>query len=324
MLLLKRQLAYTGYYLTGLRAYATKVDIKALKKLRELNPAPMSKAKEALLNTNNKIDDALKWLEEDAVKSGAKKAEKVKDRAVSEGAISIQVSQTGSAGAMVELGCETDFVARNSSFVDLASGIAQSAIELAQRTNTSGSAVLANIELSELLSSSMSGGGSRSVSESITEAIGQLGENIVLRRAAAIGSVAIDEHNSGVVVGSYIHGQVSGSSKTAVAGKIGGMVSIRGKVSTVEAKSTLNQLSKRLAQQVVGFAPAYRNMEDKRKSQEMGIVDSRSTEESVLGKQMFLFGGGTVDQVMEKTEVVVKAPMEIEAFSRFERGEDIK
>ncbi|KAJ2134955.1 Elongation factor Ts, mitochondrial, partial [Coemansia sp. RSA 788] len=67
----------------ALRGYATKaakVDIAALKRLRQLNPVSMSRAKEALISSENDVERALAWLERDALAAGAQKAAKVKDR----------------------------------------------------------------------------------------------------------------------------------------------------------------------------------------------------------------------------------------------------
>lgn len=79
------------------RGYATEVkpNIKLLKELRKETEVSMSKAKEALVKTNNDYAKALAWLSEDAQISGAKKALKVAGRTASEGLIttaSVEVS----------------------------------------------------------------------------------------------------------------------------------------------------------------------------------------------------------------------------------------
>ncbi|KAJ1942599.1 Elongation factor Ts, mitochondrial [Kickxella alabastrina] len=293
-----------------LRGYATKVDIKALKRLRELNPVSMTKAKEALLSTDNNIDQALQWLEDDAMKSGAKKAEKVKDRVATEGAIAIHVNDALTAASIIELGCETDFVARNSTFVDLASAIAQSGVDFAN------SAVLANVEISELGKKMLA---DRTVADTVTETIGRLGENIVLRRAAAVGS----EDN--VVVSGYVHSAIAGTNG-ASAGKIGGIVVIKSdSLSKDNHRATLSQLARRLAQQVVGYAPRYTTVAEWESAKAAGTENSEDLPEvSVLEAQQFLFGGGTISEVLEKVSKGVGSPVEITSFVRFERGEGVE
>lgn len=72
----------------GARCYATvKPDIKLLKQLRQETEISMSKAKEALIQTNNNYAEALTWLLKEAQVSGAKKAQKVADRTAGEGLI---------------------------------------------------------------------------------------------------------------------------------------------------------------------------------------------------------------------------------------------
>ncbi|KAJ2806371.1 Elongation factor Ts, mitochondrial [Coemansia furcata] len=300
-----------GTGLTSLRGYATKVDIKALKRLRELNPVPMSKAKEALLSTDNDIDQAMAWLEKDAIQSGARKAEKIKNRATSDGAIAVQINEALTAGAIIELGCETDFVARNSTFVDLASTIARSGLELA------GHSSLTQIEVSELSARVVSG---RTVTDMVTETIGRLGENIVLRRAAIMGS---PDAADSMVVSGYVHGGVAGS-HGASAGKIGGLVAIKSSVRSDEHRRTLSQLAGRLAQQVVGYSPRFITVDEWQAASAAGVEGIGEPEVTVLEAQQFLFGGGTIGEVLAKVAKGVDAPVEVASFVRFERGEGVE
>jgi elongation factor Ts len=72
------------------RSYSTvKPNIKLLKQIRQETEVSMSKAKEALVKTNNDYAKALAWLSEDAQVSGAKKAQKVAGRTAGEGLITI-------------------------------------------------------------------------------------------------------------------------------------------------------------------------------------------------------------------------------------------
>ncbi|KAI8323981.1 translation elongation factor Ts [Martensiomyces pterosporus] len=301
---------------SSLRAYTTKVDIKALKRLRELNPVSISKAKDALVSSENDIDKALEWLEKDALKSGAKKAEKVKDRVACEGAVAVHVNDSLTAASIVELGCETDFVARNASFVDLASGIAESGMAFSK--SSAERAVLADIEVSELSAQML---GERTVADTVTETIGRLGENIVLRRAAAVGSTG---GSSSTVISGYVHGSVSGSSSSASAGKIGGLVAVECTAQSDDHRKTLSQLTRRLAQQVVGYAPRYTTLDQWRAARAAGIEGSEEPDVSVLESQQFLFGGGTVSEVLAKISKEIGAPVSISSFVRYERGEGIE
>ncbi|KAJ2702849.1 Elongation factor Ts, mitochondrial [Coemansia sp. IMI 209128] len=306
--------ARVGFY-AALRGYATKVDIKALKRLRELNPVPMSKAKEALLSSDNDIDQAMVWLEKDAIQSGARKAEKIKNRTASDGAIAIQVNEALTSGAIIELGCETDFVARNSTFVDLASTIARSGLELAGHPATN--SALTQIDVGELSARVASG---RTVADMVTETIGRLGENIVLRRAATMG---MPDATDSMVVSGYVHGGIAGS-HGASAGKIGGLVAIKSSVRSDEHRRTLSQLAGRLAQQVVGYSPRFIAVSEWQVASAAGIEGVGEPEVTVLEAQQFLFGGGTIAEVLAKVAKGVGAPVEVVSFVRFERGEGVE
>ncbi len=95
----------------------TASDIKAL---RERTGAGMLDCKNALAEHEGNFDAAL----EDLRKKGLAKAAKRGDRAVSEGVVASYIHAGGTIGAMVELDCETDFVARNEDFVSFARDLA--------------------------------------------------------------------------------------------------------------------------------------------------------------------------------------------------------
>ncbi|KAJ2711551.1 Elongation factor Ts, mitochondrial [Coemansia spiralis] len=297
------------------RGYSTKVDIGALKRLRQLNPVSLSKAKEALLSNDNDIDRALGWLEKDALAAGAQKAEKMKGRVACEGGIAVHVNEAHTAASIVELSCETDFVARNAAFVDLASGIAGAGVAFAER-RLDAATLLASIELDRLAAAAL---GDRTVAAAVTESIGRLGENIVLRRAAVVGvSGAADS----IVVNGYVHGGVAGSHGGS-AGKVGGLVALRSAIRDSEHRSTLSQLAKRLAQQVVGFAPRHASLAEWERAKAAGAAASDPAA-TVLEAQPFLFGGGTVAEALAKLSRGLESPIEIASFVRFERGEGIE
>lgn len=97
-----------------------KVDLDKLKKLREESGVSFSLCKKALEETGNEIEKAKKLLS----KWGIEKAEKKVDRETGEGAIFSYIHHNKKIGVMVEILCETDFVARNSDFEKLGKDIA--------------------------------------------------------------------------------------------------------------------------------------------------------------------------------------------------------
>ncbi len=91
-----------------------------IKKLRELTGAGMQDCKNALIEFEGNFEKAI----EDLRKKGIAKAEKRADRATSEGIIASYIHHNGKIGSLIELNCETDFVAKNEEFKKLAEDLA--------------------------------------------------------------------------------------------------------------------------------------------------------------------------------------------------------
>ncbi|MCK4537752.1 MAG: translation elongation factor Ts [Candidatus Krumholzibacteria bacterium] len=93
---------------------------KLVKELREMTRAGMMDCKKALLETEGNIDEAVKFLREKGLASAAKRAHK----AANEGKIFSYIHSNEKLGVMVELNCETDFVAKTDDFITLGKNIA--------------------------------------------------------------------------------------------------------------------------------------------------------------------------------------------------------
>jgi len=190
-----------------------------VKQLRDQTGAGMMDCKTALTETGGDLEHATDWLRKKGLAAAAKKV----GRLTSEGLIGIQVEPRR--GALVEVNSETDFVARNETFQKLVRTIAA----LAPR---------AGGDLEALLRLPVPESG-RSVADEITQAISVIGENINLRRTAAV------EVGEGVV-GSYVHGALAPG-----LGKIGVLVGLH---STGDAEQ-LAALGKQLAMHIAAARP---------------------------------------------------------------------
>ena len=142
-----------------------KVDIKDLKRLREETSASIADCRMALEQSNGDFQESLKWIKA----RGLEKAEKKSDRQTSQGLIDCYVHQNGRIGAMVEVLCETDFVARTSEFKSLAHEIAMQVASMNPK------------DVDSLLKQEYIRDSSKTVGELIKEAIAKLGENIVVK-----------------------------------------------------------------------------------------------------------------------------------------------
>lgn len=102
-----------------------KISASEVNKLRQQTGAGMMDCKKALVEANGDFEAAVDYLR----KKGAKVAENRQDRESNEGVVIAQTSADGTHGAIVEVNCETDFVAKNADFIAFAESIAALAIE---------------------------------------------------------------------------------------------------------------------------------------------------------------------------------------------------
>ena len=96
------------------------INATMVKQLREKSGAGMMDCKKALIESKGDIDKAVEYLR----KKGIATAQKRAGRSLSEGTIQTYIHMGGKLGAMVEVGCETDFVAKNEDFIAFAKNIA--------------------------------------------------------------------------------------------------------------------------------------------------------------------------------------------------------
>ncbi len=155
------------------------VTASMVKELRERTGAGMMECKKALVETGGDIDAAIEFLR----KSGQAKADKKAGRTAAEGRVVIKSSGDGSSAAMVEVNCETDFVASDDNFTGFADAVAALVLETAPA------------DLDALLSAPLDGG---SVDEVRRGLVAKIGENITVRRFETM-------QVSGVL-GHYLHG----------------------------------------------------------------------------------------------------------------------
>jgi len=148
-----------------------------VKELRERSGAGMMECKKALVETGGDIEAAIEHLR----KSGLAKADKKAGRVAAEGAIVTAGNQAGS--VLVEINCETDFVAKDENFRAFAERVAGLALE------AENVAALSEAEFE----------GGETVEQRRQQLVAKLGENIQLRRIARVNA-------NGGVVGSYLHG----------------------------------------------------------------------------------------------------------------------
>jgi elongation factor Ts len=154
-----------------------------VKELRERTDAPMMDCKKALTEAAGDMQKAEEILR---VRFG-NKAAKSAGRVAAEGVVAIQISPDGKSAAMVEVNCETDFVAKNDDFLALARALAE---------------MVLNQKPADVAALSALPYQGKTVEEARTELVGKIGENMTIRRF-----VRLDAQGK---FASYIHGNKIG------------------------------------------------------------------------------------------------------------------
>jgi elongation factor Ts len=284
-----------------------------VKELRERTGAGMMDCKRALGDTGGDVEAAVDWLRKKGLAAAAKRA----GRVASDGLVG--VATRGPAGAVVEVNSETDFVARNEVFQAFVRTVAALA-------------VTGNGDVEALKQMPYPGTG-RTVAEELTELVGRIGENLVLRRATQL---AVGKG----IVASYIHNSLAPG-----LGKIGVLVALDSEASG-EAVETLGR---QLAMHVAAANPQYLDTASvpasaldreravlREQAQGSGkteaiverMVEGRLRkfyEEAVLLEQIFVVDGESrVSKVVEAAAKTAGKPIRVAGFARFALGEGVE
>jgi len=284
-----------------------------VKELRDRTGAGMMDCKRALGDTGGDIEGAVDWLRKKGLAAAAKKA----GRVASDGLVG--VAARGTAGAVVEVNSETDFVARNELFQAFVRAVATLAVG-------------GDGDVEKLKQAAYPGTG-RTVAEELTELVGRIGENLVLRRVQRL---AVGKGH----VASYVHNSLAPG-----LGKIGVLVALESEA-TGEAVETLGR---QLAMHVAAANPQYLDTSAvpgsaldreravlREQAQGTGkteaiverMVEGRLRkfyEEVVLLDQVFVIDGETrVGKVVEAAAKAAGKPIRVAGFVRFALGEGVE
>lgn len=161
-----------------------------VKELRERTGAGMMECKKALVETGGDLEGAIEFLR----KSGLAQADKKASRIAAEGKIALAVADGGREAVMVEVNCETDFVAKDDGFNAFAEAVARNALATSP----------ADVEA--LMTTKIGGA---TVEEARQALISKIGENVQVRRFVRMASEG--------ALGAYVHG-----------GRIGVLVDLAG------------------------------------------------------------------------------------------------
>ena len=287
------------------------ITAQSVKELREKTGAGMMDCKKALTEAQGDMEKAIEILREKGLAAAAKKA----GRVAAEGIVKTYISEDKKSAGIVELNCETDFVAANEEFVTFADRLAQMASTTSATTVEEFVAEKYDAE--------------NTVSEALTALIAKLGENMTVRRfnkfAVANG-----------VVESYIHG----------GGRIGVVVELG---CDADNTAVLTEVAKDVCMQVAAANPTFLSREDVdqeslEKEKEiyrvqalnegkpenivekmvMGRIQKYYKEVCLLDQAWVKDGDKSISKYLQEKSKEVVSPITINKFVRFERGEGIE
>ena len=286
-----------------------------VKDLREKSGAGMMDCKKALQENNGDVEASMDWLRTKGLAKAAKKA----DRAAAEGLVAGKIAADGKSGVLVEFNAETDFVAKNDGFQNAAREFADVALKVGG-------------DVDAILAAKTSKG--ETVSDTVTNLIATIGENMRVRRAAKL---AVDQG----AVSLYLHNkQGDDVARLAV------LVALEG----AGDQAQLAEVARRIALHVAGTpTPPLALTSDEldpevvakeREIQTQMAVESgkpreiaekmvegrirKWQEEVVLLKQPFVMNPDqTVEQLVAETGKQLGSPVTLKAFVRFALGEGV-
>ncbi|HEX7712585.1 MAG TPA: translation elongation factor Ts [Bacillota bacterium] len=291
------------------------ISAAVVKELRERTGAGMMDCKKALGETNGDMDKAIEYLREKGLAAAAKKA----GRIAAEGLVSSYIAPDKKVGVLVEVNCETDFVAKNTDFQNFVTDVAQ------------GVAAKDPKDLDSLSKLQLKSG--KTVAETGTGLVATIGENMSVRRF-----VRFENKGTGMV-DSYIH----------MGGKIGVLLDC----STSKADTLTNPefltLFKDLAMQVAAARPEYLNRtevpadvldreKEIYKAQAMnegkpaniaekitiGRLEKFYKEVCLLEQEFIKDNDKTITKLLQEYNAKLGENIVINRFARFEKGEGIE
>jgi elongation factor Ts len=294
------------------------ISAKLVQELRQKTGAGMMDCKKALKETDGDQEKAIDWLRQ----KGIAKAEKGAGRIAAEGLVDTYIQPGGEVGVLIEVNCQTDFVARNETFKALVQSLAKQAT-----TAQSPEALLTQPYIEDE---------SVTVEAFIKQTSAQLGENIQLRRFVKF---ALAEGTQGVI-DSYIH----------TGGRVGVLVELNSQNDSVAGRQEFQTLGRNVAMQVAACPNVeYVNVDEipaevaqREKDVEMGRddlankpqnikekivqgrIEKRLKELTLLDQPYIRDQSITVEELIKQTGSQLGESIQVRRFVRYILGEGIE
>lgn len=287
-----------------------------VKELREMTQAGMMDCKKALIEAEGELEKAIEWLREKGLAAAAKKA----GRIAAEGMVATYINDEATVGVIVEINCETDFVANTDNFKDFCKDVARH-IALANPR-----------DIDELMGQAFVGNSQKTITDLVSDATVAIGEKISIRRFARY------ETDKGVVE-SYIH----------MGGKIGVLLLVENDAPATYKNETFRTYYHDVALQIAAAKPSYvrkdevpaDNIDKEReilRAQALnegkpekivdkmveGRIEKYYKEVCLLDQPFVKDGDKSIQKLTDEVAKEIGAAITVVSFERFERGEGIE
>jgi len=293
---------------------SVQIDAKAVKRLRDATGAGIMDCKRALKEADGDFDKAVELLRVKGQASAAKRG----DREAAEGIVASSISEDNSTGTLVEIGCETDFVARNDDFAQFGKELTELVIN-SQTPEGEG-------DVEAFKKEELSG---QTVEEARAELASKTGENVVIKRFTKFVAGAQGK------TGSYIH----------AGGKVGVLVQVSSQ--SESGGDQLTEFARDLALHIAAAAPeciAESDISEDLKARELKIYEEQAQDkpehirgkvaegrlkkwldEVVLLKQEHVnsdkYEGKSIDEIRAAIAKELGSEVKIDNFVRYQVGE---
>ena len=287
-----------------------------VKELREMTQAGMMDCKKALVEADGDMDKAVEWLREKGLAAAAKKA----GRIAAEGVVASYITDDAKIGVVVEVNCETDFVAKTDNFINFSKNVAKHI------------AYANPADIDALMNQKFVDDETKTITDLVSDATVSIGEKISIRRFAryAIENGAVE---------SYIH----------MGGKIGVLLKVENDNVETLNNDTFKTFYHDVALQIAAAKPSYVRKEEvpsENLAKEREILRAQALNEGkpekivdkmvdgriqkyykevCLIEQPFVKDGDkSINQLTAEVAKEIGANINIVSFERFERGEGIE
>ncbi|XP_057330397.1 elongation factor Ts, mitochondrial isoform X1 [Microplitis mediator] len=265
-----------------------------LEKLRKKTGYTFVNCKKALELHDNDLGKAELWLKQQAQALGWSKAEKLKGRSTSQGLVAVMVNNNH--GALVEINCETDFVARNKTFHGLAETVVTAIVKYSSDLTVTDD--VNKIILDAEMLKGISTGDGKNLADHVALTIGSIGENIFIKRALCMNV------NKDLQLVGCTHPTPVNSLPVSF-GKYGALLAFK-------SSPTNKLLGIQLCQHIIGMNPCKIGQPD------VDEPKPNADDESTLIYQEYLLDPNIIVQ-----QALLAAQAQVIDFARFEVGEKV-